>query len=160
MSMKGLWAGLLLMTAVGGMACTSMSEPKAESNEAAIRKVIAAAEADCKGYQDGKLILTKKAWPQVDLTRDGRPDIIVDAREFRCTTAATLWCGTGGCPITVISDGIAYEFFAKGWKVVDWSNLRVLLLEVHGSECGGTNLRKCVRAEVWSEGAFRSVDGK
>lgn len=157
MSMKRCWAALLILIGVGVSTPAVASEPQAESNEAAIREVILAAEADCKSYQNGKLIMTKKAWPRVDLTRDGRPDVIVDAREFRCTTAATLWCGTGGCPITVITDGTPHEFLAKGWKIVDWSNLAVLLLEVHGSECGGTNLRKCVRAEVWSEGEFRSV---
>ncbi len=160
MNRTGLWALFLVIIGIGLSACALAKEPQAESNEVAIRKVIETAEADCKGYQNGKLIMTKKAWPRVDLTGDGELDVIVDAREFRCTTAATLWCGTGGCPITVISDGVPHEFLAKGWKVVEWSNLRILLLEVHGSECGGTNLRKCVRAEVWSDGAFRSIDAE
>jgi hypothetical protein len=157
--MKALWVALLLLsgTAASGANLAHASEAVAERNELALKKVIERAEQDCKGYQDGKLIMTKKAWPRIDLTGDGNPDVIVDARRFRCSTAATLWCGTGGCPITVITDGRAHEFLAKGWKVVDWSNLRILLLEVHGSECGGTNLRNCVRAVVWSEGAFRSV---
>ncbi len=160
MSMKGFWAALLAIIAVAGSTPALASAAQDGNNEAALRQVIEAAEADCQGYQDGKLILTRKAWPTVDLTGDGRPEMIVNAGEFRCSTAATLWCGTGGCPITVIVDGEAHMLFGRGWKVVDWSNLRVLLLEVHGSECGGTNLRKCVRAVVWSEGAFRSVDHK
>ena len=131
-----------------------------QGNEAAVAQVIAEARADCSDYRDGELILPDKPWPEIDLTHDGRMATIVDAHEFHCTTAATLWCGTGGCPVTVIIGGEPHEFMAKGWKVVDWSNIRVLLLEVHGSECGGTNLRKCVRAEVWSDGAFRSVDQK
>ncbi len=63
--------------------------------------------------------------------------------------------------LTGASRGIGHatvrRFHAEGWRVITWDSLPILLLAVHGSECGGTNLRRCFRAVVWSEGAFRSI---
>ncbi|MCR9212204.1 MAG: hypothetical protein NXI13_00690 [Proteobacteria bacterium] len=139
---------LLLVVAMGGV--------QAETAE---QKVFKAAENDCKAFENGVFSTTRKAIPRIDLTGDGIPDTIIDSLQFRCSTAGTLWCGTGGCEITIIVEGKPYEFLAKGWKVVDWTSFKVLLLQVHGSQCGGTNLLNCVRAVVWSDGDFRSVEG-
>ncbi len=135
-----------------GMAVATMA-----AAETAEQKVMEQARKDCSSFENGVLTTTRKAIPRIDLTGDGVPDTIIDAHEFRCSTAASMYCGTGGCSLWVIVGDKSYAYLAKGWKVVEWANLKVLLLEVHGSECGGTNLRKCVRAEVWSEGGFYSV---
>ncbi len=143
--------GLILL-----LGLTSAGGVRAETAE---QKVFAAARADCKAFENGVFSTTKKAIPRIDLTGNGIPDAIIDSLQFRCSTAGTLWCGTGGCEITIIVDGIPHKFLAKGWKVVDWTSFKVLLLQVHGSQCGGTNLLTCVRAVVWSDGAFRTVEG-
>ena len=129
--------------------------PPALASEAATA-VVDQARADCRAFEDGVLETTDEAITLIDLTGDGRPDELVDAAGFHCSSG-NLFCGTGGCPVTAIVDGAPTEFLAKGWTVVDWGPLSVLLLQVHGSACGGTNLRTCVEAVVWSEDGFRSV---
>lgn len=145
------WVGVIML-----VAAVLTGNARAETAE---QKVFEAARADCKAFENGVFATTRKAIPRIDLTGDGKPDTIIDSVDFRCSTAGTLWCGTGGCALTIIVDGTAHDFLAKGWKVVDWGRFKVLLLQVHGSECGGTNLLTCVRAVVWSDGAFRTVEG-
>lgn len=119
--------------------------------------IIQKARQECQSFENGVLEITDKAITRVDLTGDGEPDELVDSRAFSCSSAASLFCGTGGCSLTAIVGGSTTEFLAKGWRIVDWDGQPVLLLAVHGSECGGTNLRRCYNAMAWSEGAFRSV---
>lgn len=122
-----------------------------------VEKVIERAREECRGFRNGSLTVADGAVTRVDVTGDGQADAVVDARFFRCSSAASLFCGTGGCAITVIADGSTTGFLAKGWRIIPWARHRVLLLEVHGSRCGGTNLRSCFQALNWSEGAFRSL---
>ena len=128
----------------------------ASASEAA-STIVDQARRDCKSFENGVLDTTEQTISLVDLTGDGRPEDIVDASQFSCSTAASLFCGTGGCLITVIVNATPFEFLAKGWKVIQWDNQPILLLAVHGSECGGTNLRRCYKAVVWSEDGFQSV---
>lgn len=121
------------------------------------QRVIDQARADCRAFENGVLEGMEQAIAFADLTGDGKPEEIIDARRFSCSSAASLFCGTGGCSITVIVDERAVTFLAKDWKVITWSGQPILLLAIHGSDCGGTNLRRCFRALVWSEGDFRSV---
>lgn len=119
--------------------------------------IIQQARQDCQSFENGVLEITDNPISRVDLTGDGQPDELVDSRAFSCSSAASLFCGTGGCSLTAIVGGSTTEFQAKGWRIVDWDRQPILLLAVHGSECGGTNLRRCYNAMVWSESAFRSV---
>lgn len=133
-----------------------ITAPAAIASEAA-DAVINEARDICRSFDDGVLEVGTGAIVSIDLTGNGIPDEIVDHGEFTCTTALSLFCGTGGCSMTAIADGKPFEFLTKAWKVVDWDGQPILLLVVHGSECGGDNLRRCYRAEVWSENGFRSV---
>ena len=118
--------------------------------------VIDEARQQCQGFEQGVFETTDDVLAQVDISGDGNPDTLVDGHGFRCSSGS-LYCGTGGCPLTVVVDGTRTDLLAKAWQVIDWSSQPVLLLQVHGSGCGGTNLRSCVEALVWSEGALRSV---
>jgi len=131
--------------------------PTAALASETVEGVIAQARADCRSFENGTLTVAENAIVQADLTGDGRPEEIVDSREFTCSSAASLFCGTGGCTVTVVAEGVARTFLAKAWRIVDWGSQPILLLAVHGSDCGGTNLRRCFEAVVWSEGGFRSL---
>ena len=91
-----------------------------------------------------------------DFTGDGQPEEIVDASQFACSTAASMWGGTGGTMLWAVVDGQPYEFLAHRWKVVDMDGQTVLLLAVHSSQCGDT-IGPCYRAMVWSDGDFRTT---
>lgn len=141
---------LLLFTVV------VINAPTARASQAA-NTIIEEAREICRSFDNGVLETGSGAISRVDLTGNGKPDEIVDHGEFSCSTAASLFCGTGGCSMTAIADGQPFEFLTKAWKVAVWDGQPILLLVVHGSECGGDNLRRCYRAEVWSENGFRSV---
>ena len=120
--------------------------------------VIDEADQQCQAFEQGVFHTTDEVLVRIDLSGDDKPDALVDGHGFRCSSG-NLYCGTGGCPLTLLVDGTRTDLLAKNWRVVDWGGHPVLLLRVHGSGCGGTNLRTCMEAVVWSEGAFRSVRG-
>ena len=155
-SLAALFAVACLAALVGAPQAPLAEGARSEANSAALKQIIDEARENCRSMDNGVFSYGEGAIHDVDVSGDGEPDVIVDSAGFNCTTAASFWCGTGGCLLSVVIDGEGYGFLTQGWEIVDLYNYRVLLLAVHGMECGGSNVRKCVRAEVWSEGAFRS----
>lgn len=92
----------------------------------------------------------------IDLTGDGKAEEIIDSGDFQCSVGG-LYCGSGGCNISIIAEGKITEFLAKNWTVKTWNGHPILLLAVHGMECGGAGVVGCLRAVVWSHGDFQSV---
>ena len=118
-------------------------------------EIVQKAKRECAEIDDGKFNATEQAITLHDFTGDGRPEEIVDASQFSCSTAASLWGGSGGTYLWLIVDGKSYEFLAHKWQVVDMDGQKVLLLAVHSSECGDT-IGPCYRALVWHDG-FRTT---
>lgn len=104
----------------------------------------------CATFDDGKLTVGDSAITRPDLDGRAPADWALDSQHLACTTAASAFCGTGGCTVHFLVDGTLTEELSKGWRSVDFGPYRVLLFQVHGSECGGTNLTPCVDALVWS----------
>lgn len=121
------------------------------------QEVIEKARKDCASLDDGTLEVSQGAITSIDVTGDGVADEVVDMSKVICSSARSFFCGTGGCGLTIIADGKSSDFLAKAWKVVMWDEQPLLLLVVHGSECGGNNLRRCYRAAVWTENGFSTV---
>ena len=118
-------------------------------------EVVAKAESECAGFEGGKFNATEQAITLHDFTGDGRPEEVIDASQFSCSTAASLWGGSGGTLLWALVDGKKHEFLAHRWRVVDVDGQQVLLLAVHSSECSDT-IGPCYRALVWSDG-FRTT---
>jgi hypothetical protein len=114
-------------------------------------EIVQKAKNECTKLDDGKFNATDQAITLHDLTGDGQPEEIVDASQFSCSTAASLWGGTGGTYLWIIVDGKTYEFLAHKWQVVDVDGQKVILLAVHSSECSDT-IGPCYRALVWDDG--------
>ena len=142
-----LYATLVLL-------CCSANISSAEPLSSAM-DIFRNAERDCASFEGGKFSRTELAITYYDFTGDGRPEQVVDASQFSCSTAASMWGGTGGKYLWVIVDRKAYEFLAHKWRVVDVDGQKVLLLAVHSSECSDT-IGPCYRALVWSDG-FRTT---
>lgn len=123
-----------------------------------LSQVIEEAREHCRSFEEGVFSMPEEAVTRLELASEEGPETLVDFRRFRCSSAASLYCGTGGCPIVVIVGDSRTDFLAKDWKLVEWAGRRILLFAVHGANCGGgTNLRDCFEAVVWSDGAFQSV---
>lgn len=118
-------------------------------------EIVHNAKRACASFDDGSFSATEQAITLHDFTGDGRPEELVDASQFSCSTVASLWGGSGGTYLWVIVDGKAYEFLAHNWRVVDVDGQKVLLLAVHSSECSD-ELGPCYRAQVWRDG-FRTT---
>lgn len=138
--------------------CLLLFAGKLAAADSGTDAVIKGVQEECAALDGGVLTLQPDAIQRLDLTGDGLPDEVVDGQDLSCSSSHTLFCGgTGGCRLFLIVGDHVTEEMTKGWELIRFGDLPVLLLQVHGSFCGGTNLRRCVKALVWSEGAFRSI---
>jgi len=122
-----------------------------------VDEILETGRESCTFFDNGEFSLEEGAITEIDLDGDGAPDKVVMESRFECSTAASLYCGTGGCMTHLVVGDQVYSRLAKGWKSVEWAGDTIILLALHGSECGGTNLRRCYEAITWSEGGFKSV---
>ena len=134
--------------------CFSLSAVGGEYSGTAA-ELIETARTECARFEGGKFNATDQAITLHDFTGDGRPEEIVDASQFSCSTSASMWGGSGGTLLWVLVDEKKHEFLAHKWRVVDVDGQKLLLLAVHSSECSDT-VGPCYRALVWGDG-FRTT---
>ena len=82
---------------------------------------------------------------------------IVDESEYACSSAASLYCGTGGCMLNLIVENEVRAWQATGWKLVEWGQDRILRIGRDGGWCGGAGAEVCYEALVWSNGRILTV---
>ena len=118
--------------------------------------IIAEARADCASFDKGEMVVMEGAVQEVELTATAPAEVLVDWSKFNCSTAASLWGGTGGQTMSLLSEGLRQDWLVLGWQVAQFGQ-PVLLLQLHGTECGGTGSQPCVEALVWGGESFLSV---
>jgi len=116
---------------------------------AAFAQILATRTSECAGFDNGSLTVNEGAIVRTDLDGDGTADWVLDETFLACSTAASLVCGTGGCNVNFLIGDVLITRLAKGWEVVPFPPMTVLLVQIHGVNCGGTNLNACVEAMVW-----------
>ncbi|WP_170391087.1 hypothetical protein [Ruegeria arenilitoris] len=123
-------------------------------------KVDLAAQA-CAEFNDGQFHLDWGAVERVDLDGDLRRDWVLNESGFACSSAASLYCGTGGCMSHFWVGEEVHSLLNQGWTVVDFGRQRVVVAGIHGSNCDGINPTPCVTASVWDADAktWRSSAG-
>jgi hypothetical protein len=62
---------------------------------------------------------------------------LVDDGQYACSSAASLYCGTGGCMLNLVVNGETMAWQATGRRRIDWGPDRLLLIGRHGGWCGG-----------------------
>jgi len=139
-----------IATLIGGM-----MSPLAAAEPA--KELLLQAREHCRALNNGEFHADDDAVTLLDLTGDGVPEQVIDASHFSCSTAVSPYCGTGGCPLTVIVDGKPIDFFAQRWKVIHWDAQPVLLLQVFSATCDSNDWQPCIKALTWSDGSFRGV---
>ena len=106
------------------------------ANEASsAAKIVQNAKQECNGIDNGEFHSTEKAITSYDITGDGQMEAVVDAAQFSCSTALTLWGGSGGTYLWVVAPDKTYEFLAHRWRMIDFDGQSVLLLAVHSAQC-------------------------
>lgn len=121
----------------------------------AATEIIQNARQKCNDLDNGEFYSTEKAIVLHDFAGDGKPEELIDAAQFSCSTAATLWGGSGGTYLWVVAPDKTYEFLAHKWRVIDVDGQSVLLLAVHSYQCSD-KVGPCYRAYVWQNG-FRTT---
>jgi len=153
---RGFCAAFLL--AFGLLAQTSAAQELSTLPEGLASKVEAARQA-CADFDNGQFAMEWGAVSRVDLDGDLRLDWVLDESTFACSTAASLFCGTGGCVSHFLLGGTVTSMLNQGWDVMTFGRHRVLVLDVHGSRCGGVNPTPCVESLVWDQesAVWRSI---
>ena len=118
--------------------------------------ILARAEAACASFEGGTFD-AGDAVTEVDLDGDGAADRIVDESAFACSSAASMYCGTGGCMLHAVWDGQVASFQAEGWRMIDWDGRPILLVARDGGWCGGAGAQLCFEAVTWSAGQMLTV---
>lgn len=139
----GVWAAfwLALITPASSADVSDLPAPLLE-------KVESARQA-CAEFDNGAFNLEWEAVDRVDLDGDLYPDWVLNERGFSCSTAASLYCGTGGCMSHFLVEDVLHSLLNQGWGLADLGPNKVLLADVHGSQCGGINPTPCVTASTW-----------
>ena len=117
------------------------------------------AQQACSDFENGEFALELGAVVRVDLDGDLRPDWALNEVFFACSSALSLYCGTGGCMSHFFVGDVISSILNQRWDVVDLGPNRVLLTDVHGSQCGGIDPTPCVTASAWDaeDGIWRST---
>ncbi|WP_426956773.1 hypothetical protein [Muricoccus radiodurans] len=91
---------------------------------------------------------------RANITPDGRPDYVLDARAISCPTDSLLYCGSGGCDVIVIASvGRTYrrihDTTARGVALRPRARGDLLLLTLHDSSCPPAR-PACQAALAWN----------
>lgn len=120
---------------------------------AQLQEKVEAARQACTKFDNGTLHIEWGGVDRVDLDGDLYHDWVLNERSFSCSTAVSLYCGTGGCVSHFLVEGVLHSLLNQGWGLADLGPNRVLLADVHGSQCGGINPTPCVTASTWDRDA-------
>jgi hypothetical protein len=125
---------------------------------ASVETILSDAAAMCT-EQDNGVFSSAGAVRSLDVTGDGQPETLVDELLFTCSTAASLYGGSGGSMIHVIVGDVQSDFLVQGYELLTWAGRTILLLAVHGSSCSSIGADPCFEALVWNGERFLSVRG-
>lgn len=151
-SLKIILSVSVVVTMSSALAQVATPTPTQVGRSEAAMRIIDQGRLACS-KEKGQFNAASDAVMTFDLNGDGKPDEIVDEGKFACSTAASLYCGTGGCGLHIIVDGKDYNYLSQVWSVASLGEAKIILLGVHWSECKYKN--PCVRGLVWRDGKFR-----
>jgi hypothetical protein len=122
------------------------------------KQLIDRAAEDCQSFENGEFH-AGNAVSVIELSSQfGTVEAeLIDESQYSCSSAASLYCGTGGCMLNLIVNGNISAWQATGWELIDWGPDRILLIGRDGGWCGGAGAEVCYEAVVWSNGKFLTV---
>ena len=116
----------------------------------------------CTDFENGDFAMEAGAIVRVDLDGDLKADWVLNEQYFACSSAASLYGSTGGTLSHFLVGDQLYSLLNQGWEMRNLGPHRVLLAEVHGTQCDATGYIPCIVAAVWdSEGStWRSASAR
>ena len=155
----GKWT-VALFTITGIFCAASAKAQDWSLLPAQLLEKVKAGEQACSDFENGQFALEFGAVHRIDLDGDIQQDWVLDEAGFACSTAVSLYCGTGGCMSHFfLTEGHVFSLLNQGWDMANIGPFRVFLADVHGSQCGGIGPTPCVVASVWDadEETWRST---
>ena len=114
------------------------------------------AKASCESCENGEFD-PGEAISTITLGREATRVILIDEGRFACSTAASMYCGSGGCMLHAVVGDYVASWQATGWRTVDWNGDTILLIGRDGGWCGGIGAEWCYEAVNWLNGRFMTV---
>ena len=144
------WAVFSAAVAVACSAVLVNAQDLSELPTQLLEKVEAAQRA-CSDLDDGLFAVEFGAVHRVDLDGDLYSDWVLDEAGFACSSLPSMYCGTGGCVSHFLIADHVSSLLNQGWNMTQTGPDRVLLANVHYSQCGGISPSPCVVASVWDD---------
>jgi hypothetical protein len=69
-------------------------------------------------YCAGDFSVAPETVSRPDLNGDGTPDWILDAAGFACSDSYGLYCGTQGCGVETLIDGVRGSLILRAWDTL------------------------------------------
>ncbi len=144
--------------ALAALSGTGLAQEDSALPAALQTKITAATEA-CASFEDGQFAMEPGAIVRIDLDGDLKLDWVLNEFSFSCSSAASLFGSTGGTLSHFLVGDTVASLLNQGWEMRTLGRNRVLLAEVHGTQCDGFGYTPCVTASVWDSeaGAWRSA---
>ena len=159
------------MLALTASACAAQKAAKQPPFDAAnypseLRASFDPAIKACTEADEGKVTFAPNTVRAVDLTGDGRQDFIVSLADAKCSTFASIYCGTGGCPLDIyvaLPDGSYRSVFSnqvRGYKILptQGKGARTISFDMHGGFCGKSGADECVKQQRITDQPFEFKD--
>ena len=70
---------------------------------------------EAKAVCQGTFTAAPEAVTQIDLNGDGAQDWVIDSAAFQCSDSYGTFCGTGGCAVDTLVDGVRSSFLFHAW---------------------------------------------
>jgi len=156
----GLTSKMVYTTSAGWEKVITPSDME-EWPKSLVEKVSEASQL-CSNDENRTLLIPRSAVQSYKLTGSDIESIVLFEGDFVCGEAQGYLSGSGGGSIYITVGESVYDFFARGFAVTyPWGiETPIILLALHGSSCGGSGATACVKALVWDNGKFQSVQNK
>ena len=126
-----------------------------------ISELIAEAKVSCIS-EGGVLGLSGDEVVKYDFNNNGSTDLtVLNELEYDCSSSASLFQGTAGAIIHLMTDKDYFSGYAREVQLVNaFNNKQIILLGLHGSSCGEAGNIICVDALTLHEGRIITVKGE
>jgi hypothetical protein len=140
---------VLLLGLAGAAAQPTVTQTLNAREAAGAKAVVETARQTCLKANGHMLVLEPGAVSRHDLTGNGRADFIVDLTHVRCERLGNIFCGTGGCELSIVvalPRGKFREVFRQQvirYEIEPDAGMRTIRFDLHGTFCGKAGPEPC-----------------
>ena len=140
---------ILLLGLAGTAAQPTVTQMLNARDAAGAKAVLEAARNRCLDANGFMLVLEPGAVSRHDLTGNGRADYVIDFTHIRCERLGNIYCGTGGCELSIVvalPRGKFREVFRQQvirYEIEPDTSMKTIRFDLHGTFCGKSGPEPC-----------------